>query len=120
MGDLTRDFSRAEFACKCGCGKDDINLTLVERLQAIRTALNEPIRIKSGCRCRAHNEAVGGKLYSAHLTGDAADIDCPDSGFRYRFLKQAFKIFNRIEVPRGAWIHVDVDKSKPQDVCFTD
>ena len=24
MGDLTANFDRAEYACKCGCGKDDI------------------------------------------------------------------------------------------------
>ena len=28
MGDLTKNFSRSEFACKCGCGFDDIDLVL--------------------------------------------------------------------------------------------
>jgi zinc D-Ala-D-Ala carboxypeptidase len=119
------NFSRSEFACRCGCGADDIDLILVERLQAIRNALGESISIRSGCRCPKHNQAVGGVPESAHVCipgvkkGKAADVDCPDSGFRYRFLRQAFKIFRRIEVPNGPWIHVDVDEDKPQDVCFT-
>jgi len=119
MGDLSKDFSRSEFACRCGCGFDDVNLILVERLQAIRNALGEPIRILSGCRCPTHNRKVGGSSASAHLAGHAADVDCLDSSFRYRFLRQAFKIFRRIEIPNGGWIHVDVDENKPQDVCFT-
>ncbi len=121
-----KDFSRQEFACKCGCGVDDIDLILVERLQLIRNALQEPIEIKSGCRCLYHNQVVGGVPDSAHVCipklnrkGKAADINIPDSGFRYRFLRQAFKLFTRIEVPNGSWVHVDVDENKPQNVCFT-
>ena len=116
---ITEHFSKKEFSCPCGCGFNDVNPILVERLEMIRNALREPIRIMSGCRCQKHNERVRGKPNSAHLRGNAADINCPDSGFRYRFLKQAFKIFNRIEVPNGPWIHVDVDATLPQDVCFT-
>ena len=36
MGDLTANFNRAEFACKCGCGKDDIKDALAVKVQAIR------------------------------------------------------------------------------------
>jgi hypothetical protein len=62
---------------------------------------------------------VGGTPNSAHTKGFAADVACPNSSFRYRFLKQAFKLFTRLEVPNGAWVHVDLDPSLPQEVCFT-
>jgi zinc D-Ala-D-Ala carboxypeptidase len=118
MGDLTQDFDSREFSCHC-CGMGGINIQLVERLQIIRNALKEPIPIACGVRCPKHNAEVGGVPNSAHTKGLAVDVRVDNSGFRYRFLRQAFKIFNRIEVPNGAWVHCDMDDSLPQDVCFT-
>ena len=74
MGDLTNNFSRAEFACKCGCGKDDINPTLVSLLQEIRDHFDQPVKIVSGVRCPQRNNRVGGARKSQHLLGNAADI----------------------------------------------
>ncbi len=76
MGDMTRDFSRSEFACKCGCGKDNISPKLVGALQALRDTIGEPIIINCGCRCARHNKDVGGVPNSQHLQGTAADIRC--------------------------------------------
>lgn len=73
MGDITENFSRYEFACKCGCGKDDIHVGLVHRLQVIRDITGHPIRILSGCRCQKHNAEVKGTQNSYHLYGMAAD-----------------------------------------------
>ena len=85
MGDLSRDFSRSEFECKCGCGFFKENPLLIATLQKIRDyanrkSLNEtdiPIFINSGCRCKDHNKAVGGVKNSRHLTGEAADVRIP-------------------------------------------
>ena len=74
MGDLTKDYSRVEFACKCGCGFDAVNPVLVEALQKLRDAMGRPVRVISGCRCAAHNKAVGGAAASQHLAGNAADV----------------------------------------------
>ncbi len=74
MGDLTLNFSRHEFACKCGCGFDDIDLELVKILQQIRDHFDQKIEVTSGCRCKTHNEKVGGGTRSQHLLGKAADI----------------------------------------------
>jgi zinc D-Ala-D-Ala carboxypeptidase len=116
---ISTDFTLEEFSCKCGCGADHIDLMLVERLQAIRNAIKEPIPISCGVRCPKHNAEVGGVPNSAHVKGLAVDIKVSDSGFRYRLLRQAFKIFNRVEVADGPWVHLDMDPSLPQDVCFT-
>jgi uncharacterized protein YcbK (DUF882 family) len=79
MGDLTENFSRKEFACKCGCGFDEIDERLVNRLQVIRDISGLPIKINSGCRCQKHNKDVDGESLSFHLLGEAADwcFDCP-------------------------------------------
>lgn len=70
---IAPNFQRKEFACKCGCGFDDINLDLVADLQTIRTGLGNQMIITSGCRCSTHNARVGGVRNSHHLYGDAAD-----------------------------------------------
>lgn len=77
MGDLTKNFSRSEFACRCGCGLDDIHPETVEALQKMRDRLGAAIHVNSGCRCSTHNRAVGGELRSYHLPAQgckAADI----------------------------------------------
>jgi len=78
MGDITRNFSRKEFACKCKCGADYIDINLVNRLQVIRDILNTPIIVHSGVRCESHNAKVGGKPHSLHLAGQAADWSVDD------------------------------------------
>ena len=45
MGDLTKNFNRFEFACKCGCGFDDIDLKVVQALQKLRDKLDKPIHV---------------------------------------------------------------------------
>jgi len=74
MGDLTKNFSRAEFACKCGCGTNAINHMLVLFLQKIRDHFDKPIKVVSGLRCAKRNAQVGGAKHSQHLLGNAADI----------------------------------------------
>lgn len=72
---ITKHFKRQEFACKCGkCGKDDIDVRLVQELETIRQFCGEPVYINSGLRCPAHNKAVGGSPHSKHMSGEAADI----------------------------------------------
>ena len=74
MGDLSRNFSRSEFECKCGCGEAEVSPFLIEVLQRLRDILGVPITVTSGRRCTAHNAAVGGAKNSQHLQGLAADI----------------------------------------------
>lgn len=114
MGDLTKNFDRSEFACKCGCGLDDINMDLVDRLQSIRDVLGVPLRVNSGCRCFAHNQAVGGVPDSAHLRCNAADLAANDSELRWRLVKAAYGFdFERIGVAQ-TFVHLDVDPFAPQ------
>lgn len=83
MGDLSANFSRHEFACKCGCGFDTVDNKLIQILEIIRGHFDRPIKINSGCRCPDHNKTVGGAgltpgekwpQQSQHVLGRAADI----------------------------------------------
>ncbi|OCG19627.1 D-Ala-D-Ala carboxypeptidase family metallohydrolase [Gilliamella sp. WF3-4] len=71
---LSTHFKRSEFACKCGCGFDDVNPLLIDVLEDIRAHFNAPVFVNSACRCKKHNQAVGGKTSSQHVLGNAADI----------------------------------------------
>lgn len=74
MGDLSKDFSRHEFACKCGCGFDTVDAETLQVLQDLRDWFKKPITINSGCRCSDYNTKIGGSKRSQHMFGRAADI----------------------------------------------
>ena len=71
---LSPNFSRGEFACKCGCGFSTVDSELLKVLEIVRKRFNRPVKINSACRCGAHNEKIGGSYGSKHKQGIAADI----------------------------------------------
>ena len=75
MGDISPNFSRYEFACRCGCGHNTIDAETLTVLETLRTHFGEPVSVNSGNRCAKHNKAVGGASNSQHLYGRAADIN---------------------------------------------
>lgn len=139
MGDMTRNFSRSEFACKCGCGSGQINPVLVDKLQKVRDMMvllfieegateeeanrMAAIGITSGTRCKIHNANVGGSATSSHLVVDhmgvshAADLVVPNTVWMWGFLYCAPQVFRRGGVGQtdeGQRVaHVDVDPNKP-------
>lgn len=75
---LSEHFDSEEFACKCGCGYDDIDQNLINVLERLRELAGFPLVISSGCRCPEHNAEVGGVSNSQHVFGKAADVLLPD------------------------------------------
>tara|TARA_R110000823_G_scaffold246925_1_gene370781 strand:+ start:4375 stop:4752 length:378 start_codon:yes stop_codon:yes gene_type:complete len=76
---LTKNFSKSEFSCKCGCEMpkniENNVKKLAIQLQIIRDIVNVPIKINSGYRCEKHNSSIkGSSKNSQHLKGKAADI----------------------------------------------
>ena len=71
---LSKDFNDFEFTCGCGCQKNKVSPTLIDKLQQLRDMINKPIIITSGYRCKAYNKHIGGADNSPHLTGEASDI----------------------------------------------
>jgi uncharacterized protein YcbK (DUF882 family) len=124
MGDLSKNFSRREFACKCGCGFDKIDQRLVNLVQEIRDEFGQPVYIESGCRCPKHNRKVGGVWNSGHTTGEAADIRVGWSRSYYviRILKRMhdegkLKDLTYCYRPGVYSVHVGIDK-KPRKSIF--
>lgn len=80
MGNLTKNLSRYEFACRCGCGFDTADFELVEALQGcvdhFTNELDTVIRIDitGPNRCKEHNKSVGGAPDSQHIYARAADF----------------------------------------------
>lgn len=74
MTRLSPHFARAEFACRCGCGFDTVDVQTLEILEAVRSHFGSPVTITSGCRCPEHNRRVGGAKNSQHVLARAADI----------------------------------------------
>lgn len=72
---LTKHFDSSEFRCKCGCGVENVDKRLVEKLETLRERLNaSAIIISSGFRCPNHDRAVGGSGCGMHTLGGAVDI----------------------------------------------
>lgn len=75
MGDISRHFSRWEFACRCGCGQDVVDVLLVGMLEDIRYHYGDrSVNLSSGNRCPQHNKDEDGGEFSQHLLGKAADF----------------------------------------------
>lgn len=73
-------FKASEFACRCGCGRADMDPDFLDKLEAARVAAGVPFVVNSGFRCPAHDAAVGTSGTPGagpHTTGHAADIAFP-------------------------------------------
>lgn len=80
MGDLTKNLSRHEFACQCGCGFDTADVATVNAIQGAADhfmvsygAKRIIVTITSGCRCVPHNTAEKGADESQHIYARGVD-----------------------------------------------
>lgn len=82
---LSPHFNRDEFACKCGCGRDTVDVRLLQLCEAVRAFVQNPVVVTSGFRCEEYNDRVGGSKESQHKEGKAADllVDNPKEVFAY-------------------------------------
>jgi len=108
MGDITKNLSRSEFACKCGCGLDTVDVETVAVIQDVCDHFGCRVLINSGCRCVDHNLAVGGFPLSQHPKCRAGDCEFlgVDTGEVYDYLCEkypgkygfgVYKSFNHID-----------------------
>jgi len=75
---LTKNFSKLEFDCKCGCEMpkkvlDNVQ-KLASQLQVLRDEVGVSIKINSAYRCPKHNKSIGGVNNSQHILGKASDV----------------------------------------------
>lgn len=86
---------------------------LLSALNQFRSVYGKPMRITSGFREPAHNQAVGGRPKSAHLTCQAADIADTDrtlSNFCLNNIPLLEKCGLWMEDPAKTvgWIHLQI------------
>lgn len=90
---------------------------LAEQLEDVRAFLGRPLLITSGYRSEELNTAIGGSKTSKHMTGLAADFECPAFGSprevfdALRYPKGVFKYDQLIlEFPPDGWVHLGLPK----------
>lgn len=113
MQSISTHFNREEFACQCGCGFDTVDAVLLDVLEIIRSHYGCPVRITSGCRCEAHNKAIGGSSGSQHTKGKAADIQvsCVQPHELVVFLNKYYP--DKLGVGEyKSWVHIDSRSTK--------
>lgn len=71
-------FNRHEFACKCGCGFDAVDVELLFVLIDLREHFGRPVEISGPNRCFHHNRDEGGADDSEHVNGVAGDVKVQD------------------------------------------
>lgn len=111
MGDLSANFSRREFRCR-HCGRDGVDMRLVEALQQLRAAVGGPLVVTSGYRCREHPIERAKETPGTHARGIAADIVAPGVSLRRLYdLAVAIPAFRGGGIgvyPDTGHLHVDV------------
>ena len=121
---LTQHFTLAEMIRSGAAVRLNIanepSAEVVENLRLLCENILEPlrrrfgvIRITSGYRCQALNQAVGGVGHSQHLCGEAADIHVSNRevGFKmYHFIEKKLPyhqlFFEHRKSDSARWIHV--------------
>ena len=86
---------------------------------AIRAAVGKPLHVNSGYRTKAYNALVRkAKPDSAHTRGMAADLEALTSSLRFKIVRVALALgAKRIGVAE-TYVHIDADKTLPQNVLW--
>jgi len=88
MPKISKHFTRAEVACKCGCGFDSMDIETLKVADEARDFADESITPSSACRCRKHNTKVTKKprSKSQHLRARAMDLPVSNPRALYDYL----------------------------------
>jgi len=118
---LSQNFSLEELIASDTAARAGINNTpppailenlrrLAQGLELVRHALGDrPLHVNSGYRCPELNAKIGGAKSSAHMSGLAADIVCPQFGTPLdvaRAIADQHIATDQIIHEYGQWCHV--------------
>ena len=97
----------------------ELNEDFRRLLDKMRGECGFPFIIESGLRTQAENDALKDSVSdSAHLSGLSADIRCTTSIQRFKMVQVALSNgVTRIGIGKN-FIHIDIDKTKPQNVIW--
>jgi uncharacterized protein YcbK (DUF882 family) len=105
------NFTREEFTCRCGCGRNEMRPEFLERLQALRSAYGKRMHITSGYRCPQHPVEAAKVHPGMHTTGLAADIGISGSeavALLRLALDAGFRGVGVQQKGSGRFLHVDL------------
>lgn len=88
---------------------DSLTKLIEAVLDPLREWYGKPIRVNSGFRCEALNEAVGGSDTSQHRLGEAADITVgTKKGNKklFEYIKDNLPFDQLINESNFSWVHV--------------
>ena len=123
-----QEFAKSDMAAKKGIDNNpgEKEIKALEALcknilQPLRDKLDKPVKVSSGYRCPALNQAVGGAPNSQHAKGEAADIFVPGMSAR-----DVFNIMRTMGIPFDqlilypSFVHVSysVNREKRQQVLY--
>ena len=117
------NFSEKEFACR-HCGKCEMDLDFVAKLQELRSKVDLPMKISSGYGCKDHPVEAKKSAPGTHNEGVAADILCFGSN-AHKILSMALELkFQGIGVNmkgdrNSRFIHLDMSKKKSRPTIWS-
>jgi zinc D-Ala-D-Ala carboxypeptidase len=103
---VSRNFKLREFASKCGSNQVVLHPAIMIGVQALRDALQVPIRITSGYRTPSHNASVGGAKNSYHVKGMACDVRTDE--FTPEEIATVARSLGLVARPYDTFCHIDV------------
>lgn len=107
---MTPHFTKAELACKCGCGMLPAQ-DFMDKIELLRLSVGFALPVTSAARCAKHNAKVSGTgATGPHTTGRAIDFGV-DRQKAYTVMATAMRMgFTGIGVQQkggGRFVHVD-------------
>lgn len=107
---VSKNFKRSEFACKCGCGFCAVDVELVEIAELARKLIG-PFTPNSVCRCVKHNRDIGGEPGSKHVFAMAMDIPTNEPRMLYEFFDNEFPDSHGLGIYDWG-VHIDAREPK--------
>ncbi len=101
------------FACKCGCGYNNVSSEFVERVLKAQQRVNTPILIVEGCRCRKYNKLLSSS-FAGHINGTAANITVKKH-YMSDLINACYDLFEQIGIYEK-YVYVEMDSSKPKSI----
>jgi hypothetical protein len=101
-----RYFTREEFDCRCGCGRNEIPDSFIHDMDDLREACGFPLVVNSGWRCENHPKEAAKATPGEHNRA-AADVRSHNSHQLYVIQEKAYALgFYGIAAGEG-FVHVD-------------
>ena len=116
---MSKYFQDAEFRrCVPSCSIDQMEQGFLELLDAVREAAGIPLVLNSAYRSVEWEKSKKRTGASSHTKGLAVDIRCGSNANRMKIVRAALQCgITRIGIG-SSFVHVDIDRSLPQDTIW--